>query len=378
MSTIIRTRSPFFIRTPDESDADLSFFRLTLTIFKGSSGATPSCGDLNESITLEKKILPTETSVTFEISEIVNQYFEQTFTGTYSADMQSLFVVTGITARKADGTLIGSPTTDTYIAQEGFNTFKEGVNFTDENEALISSNYIQVKDGDAIRLPVNAQNVTSVEFKEGNTTISTANITDDLSSPQKIQYVVRNYSSSVNIDSIVVNFTGRSSSGTRTITVETVEECKFSPYKCVFLNRWGAFQDVYFFKKSTSSLESKNETFNKSIFAANTITSSLVGSVCTPASTYNTYSTTDHSMQTFNTNAKQSLVLNTGFIKESMNITLEELLLSEYIWLVDSSNNVFPTILKESNLQTKTSLNDRLINYTMNFEMSFDYINNVR
>ena len=378
MSTIIRTRSPFFIRTPDESDADLSFFRLILTIFKGSVGSTPACGDLNETVTLEKNILPTETSVTFETSDIVNQYFEQTFTGTYSADMQSLWVSTGITARKADGTLIGSSTDAVYLAQEGFNTFKEGVNFTDENEALISSNYIQVKDGDAIRLPVNAQSVTSVEFKEGNTTISTQAISDDLSSPQKIQYVVRSYSSTINIDSIVVNFTGRSSSGTRTITVEAVEECKFSPYKCVFLNRWGAFQDVYFFKKSTSSLESKNETFNKSIFAANTITSSLVGGVCTPASTYNTYSTTDHSMQTFNTNAKQSLVLNTGFIKETMNITLEELLLSEYIWLVDSSNNVFPSILKESNLQTKTSLNDRLINYTMNFEMSFDYINNVR
>ena len=144
MSTIIRTRSPFFIRTPDESDADLSFFRLILTIFKGSVGSTPACGDLNETVTLEKNILPTETSVTFEISEIVNQYFEQTFTGTYSADMQSLWVSTGITARKADGTLIGSSTDAVYLAQEGFNTFKEGVNFTDENEALISTNQFRV------------------------------------------------------------------------------------------------------------------------------------------------------------------------------------------------------------------------------------------
>tara|TARA_R100001509_G_scaffold85210_1_gene48512 strand:+ start:309 stop:1436 length:1128 start_codon:yes stop_codon:yes gene_type:complete len=375
MSTIIRTRSPFFIRTPDESDADLSFFRLILTIYKGSVGSTPACGDLNESITLEKKILPTETSVTFEISEIVNQYFEQTFTGTYSADMQSLWVSTGITARKADGTLIGSSTNAVYLAQEGFNTFKEGINFSGQSGSLVSTRNLQILKGDNLNLPIDAENVASVDLGAGSLVRTSINITDTGESNQKIQYITNVPANSIN--TITLNLRSLVANPI-IINLEQIEECKFSPYKCVFLNRWGAFETFYFFKKSTSSLESKNETFNKSIFAANTITSSLVGGVCTPASTYNTYSTTDHSMQTFNSNAKQSLVLNTGFIKESMNITLEEILVSEFIWLVDSSNNVFPSILKESNLQTKTSLNDRLINYTMNFEMSFDYINNVR
>ena len=37
-----------------------------------------------------------------------------------------------------------------------------------------------------------------------------------------------------------------------------------------------------------------------------------------------------------------------------------------------------PVIVKESNIQFKTSVNDKLIEYTMRFEDAFDYINNVR
>ena len=74
----------------------------------------------------------------------------------------------------------------------------------------------------------------------------------------------------------------------------------------------------------------------------------------------------------------ESISLNTGFVPESMNPYYEELMVSEYVWLVDSSNVVYPVNLKDSSFTYKTGLNDKLINYTMNFEKSFNLVNNIR
>ncbi|WP_288956318.1 hypothetical protein [uncultured Polaribacter sp.] len=140
-------------------------------------------------------------------------------------------------------------------------------------------------------------------------------------------------------------------------------------------------QDLFFFKKSVDSLESRSESFNRSIFKArNVFLSPGEGpdDPCEQTITYNTYSTTAHANKTFNANATESVVLNTGFVNELMNPYFEELMVSEYIWLTDSSANIFPVNLKESSFTKKTSLNDRLINYTMSFEKSFALVNNIR
>ena len=376
MSTIIRTRSPYFIRTATSADADLSYFQLLLSVNSGVSGSDAICNNDYAAITLQKKILPNETSVTFEISEVVNDFIKQSFNGNYSssAPTQSLFVNTIVTARKADGTQIGSTVSTEFLAQEGYNTFKEGVNYTTEPEAMITANYVQKKDGTPLYIPVNKERVNSVQFKNGSSVVSTATITDNGNSNQKISYT---QSSSDTIDNVLITY---DTSQTRTITVEQVDECKFLPFKCTFLNRWGALQDIFFFKKSTETLDSRNESFNKSIFAARTVTLSEPesGSTCDETVSYNSYSTTDHPTKVFNANARESVTLNTGFVNEGMNESFKELMVSEHIWLTNNAGTIFPTTLKDSSFTTKTSRNDRMINYTMNFEMGFDLVNNIR
>ena len=70
--------------------------------------------------------------------------------------------------------------------------------------------------------------------------------------------------------------------------------------------------------------------------------------------------------------------MNTGFVDERMNVYFEELMVSEYIWLTDDENVIYPVTLKDSNFTYKTGLNDRLINYTMNFEKAFNFVNDIR
>ena len=376
MSTIIRTRSPFFIRTPQEADANLNYFQINITVFGGLSSSTEICDDLYATYSLQKKPLGAENSVSFDISEIVNDHIEQVFTGTYASAKSSIWVTVATSARQADGTVIGSVTSNTYLAQEGFNKFKEGVNYTTEPIAMLSSTYIQNHKGSTITIPVNVERVTQVEWRNGTSVRETDTFTDNGNQNQKIQFAL--FTAGTFLDNALITYDGGS---TTTITLEQVEECKFPVNKITFVNRWGALQDLFFFKKSTENLEATRETFNRSIFEARAVQldpPETPGDACQESLTFNTYSTTAHAKKTFNANATESIVLNTGFVNELMNPYFEELMVSEYIWLTDSSANIFPVNLKESSFAKKTGLNDRLINYTMSFDKSFALVNNIR
>lgn len=378
MSTIIRTRSPYFIRTPQETSSSLSYFQINITIASGVLGVAGCPANLG-TFTLQKKPLTGEDSVSFDISELVNDFIEQKFinntplTGyNVSADTQSVWVTVVTSARESDGTIIGSTTTTNYLAQEGYNDFKDGVNYTTEPLVMISGNYIQYNKGDYIYLPVNAEKVSSVIFMYDSTFISTYAVSDNGNANQKIDYAYYLTTEEVNTIRYIAEDVAY------TITVKQIEECKYPVHKIVFLNRWGAFQDLYFFKKSVESLESRSENFNRSIFQARQVYYTEREGECDENYNYNVYSTTAHAKKTFNANATESISLNTGFVPETMNPYFEELMVSEYVWLVDENDVVYPVNLKDSSFTYKTGLNDRLINYTMNFEKSFDLVNNIR
>ena len=382
MSTIIRTRSPFFIRTPQEANSNLSYFQINITVFGGLSSSTQVCDDLYATYALQKKPLGSEDSVTVDISEIVNDHIEQVFTGTYSASSakSSIWVTVATSPRQSDGTLIGSTiTSNTYLAQEGYNKFKEGVNYTTEPIAMITGTHFEHHKGSTLTIPINVERVSQVEWIASNgVSLSTDTFSDNGNQNQKIQFA--QFTATDIKDVARVKITYDTSSFT-TIYTTRIEECKYPVNKITFVNRWGAIQDLFFFKKSIDSLESRSENFNRSIFKARSVSLSEPeeeGEACQESLTFNTYSTTAHAKKTFNANATESVLLNSGFVNELMNPFFEELMVSEYIWLTDSSANIYPVNLKESSFTKKTGLNDRLINYTMNFEKSFDLVNNIR
>jgi hypothetical protein len=387
MSTIIRTRSPFFIRTTNYASPtyDIDYFRMNITIFEGPDGATlPECGGIFGSYTLKKKVLPNETSVTFEISEIINDHFTKNYTGTYTTLGQNVTVAVGVTivGFETDGTQITPSVSNYYYAQEGYNDFKDGVNYTAQPILLLSENYIEYHKGSRINLPVNAERVNNISWKKNGVQIFADTVGVPADSTEVVEYssattTVQQY------DEVVVTYDDEESI---TYTLKEVEECKYPVYKITFVNRWGAYQDLFFHKKSVETLDTKSESFNRSIFKPRTV-SYIQREDCDEVISYNSYSTTDHSKKTHNANGVESIQLNSGFVDERMNSYFEELMVSEYIWLVDMSplaigetvdERVKPVTLKDSNFTYKTGLNDRLINYTMNFEMAFNLVNDIR
>jgi len=137
-----------------------------------------------------------------------------------------------------------------------------------------------------------------------------------------------------------------------------------------FINKYGVIQDLWFFLKRVKNINRTNESYQ-----SNTITST--------ASTVS-YSQDNAPKKLFNTQAKQTHTLSSGYYPESANAFFEELLLSEYVWYTrpddtqPDTDETIPVIVKTSSMIYKTSLNDRLIEYTIEFEDTFDYINNIR
>ena len=137
--------------------------------------------------------------------------------------------------------------------------------------------------------------------------------------------------------------------------------------KITFINKYGVLQDLWFFLKAVKDISRTNESFQ-----SNTLTSSA------------NFSQTNAPTKLFNTRAKQKHTLSSGYYPEYMNAAFEELLLSEYVWYTraedDQPNSLetIPVIVKTSSIKYKTNLNDSLIEYVIEFEDAFDYINNIR
>ena len=137
--------------------------------------------------------------------------------------------------------------------------------------------------------------------------------------------------------------------------------------RIIYINKYGAQQDLWFFLKQTRNIARTNEGYK-----ANTITYPSGGA---------TYSIQDAPNKVFDTQAKQTHTLSSGYYPEFANQQFEELLLSEFIWwstVKKGGGIVIPLKVKTSSVAFKTSVNDRLIEYTIEFEEAFDYINNIR
>ena len=326
---------------------------LRLYIYSGTEG---SYSDADLKYTLSKNIITGQSNIVLEIAELVRDYLDISFDGTYTSHTKWVSAVVNYRDTEGEEYTYSNPETFTYIAFDGYGYFEDEINPELQRHALISSDNIYLPEGTAGKLPIFAEGVGKVRIDSTDT-----EITDNGNSNQKIQYIT------IPADSSTIQvYDTDDTTLLKTITVNNICEPKFTPYKVVFQNKLGALQDLWFFKKSIESFNVTDETFKRNIVNSSSVT----------------YSTSDTQNQRYNVNGKTRITLNTGFIKEDMNQTIEELFLSENVWIDYSGNinepNVLPIIPTTKSMTFKTSLNDRLTDYTIDFEFGFDKINNIR
>jgi 3-phosphoglycerate kinase len=73
-----------------------------------------------------------------------------------------------------------------------------------------------------------------------------------------------------------------------------------------------------------------------------------------------------------NINGKETVKLNTGWVEENVSEAIQQLMLSEVI-LLDNK----PVKMKTKTIEKVKKINDKMINYSMEFEFANDIINNV-
>lgn len=365
MAQIINTRSPFYIKV---SDSTLATATLQLYIYEGAKDTTPDGADLKYTVT--KSEIEGGNYVVFEISELIRDYIlNDYYTG--SATTNCVWVNAVISAKNASGGTISSPTvtpsdyTNQFVALDGYGYFEEGVN-PEPSRSLLQSNTIIYRPSDhQITIPVFREDTNTLKYYSGATLVHTETITSSTSSADKIVYVKANITPST-FNKVVVNYDSGSGTADTTINVFDLDCSKYTPIKVSFINKLGALQEIWFDKRSNESIEASSNTYKASVMDFSTSTPS--------------YNTSGHQDVTLDLVGKESIVMNTGYIDESFNEVFRQLMLSELVWMQDpdDSSSYLPLRPKTQSLQFKTRVNDKLVNYTVEFDFAFDKINTIR
>ena len=376
----INLRSPHYVTTTVTNTA---YATLDISIWEGSS-ASPVTAQYN----LRKSVVGTSLEVAFEISELVKDYLDITFNGDYNG--QTVWVQLVQTAYRADDFVLYTDTS-TSIAFDGYSYFEEGTLPLDYISLFISNRELFVLADNLFRIPINTNTNPTIIFIKDNDVVYSQTLAATTESSTQIEYISimgdstnwDNYKERVLEDGGVYEssnclkavFDGfeigavdtihvSDSNGLEIIKVKTVEECKYSPKKVTFVNKFGALQDMYFFKKSKENLRIKKESYKSNIVGA-----------------FGIYSKTNHVNRDFNVVGSESISLSSGYLSEEYNEVFKQLLLSEKVWMTeikDSGELVTPINVKTSSIAYKTSVNDKLVDYTISFDKSFDTINNIR
>jgi hypothetical protein len=143
-------------------------------------------------------------------------------------------------------------------------------------------------------------------------------------------------------------------------TIDTVRyylvcEPKYTPYQIAFINRFGVADFITFFKRSDERGTFTQDTYQKSIYNDGFTTPSLeVGK-------YNS----------FNVNSRNSLTLNTGFVDQDYDETIKDILMSEYVAVLENSQWI-AVQPERGSIEYQKHVNQKLINYTLTFTYAFD------
>lgn len=137
------------------------------------------------------------------------------------------------------------------------------------------------------------------------------------------------------------------------LKAEQLCEPKYTPITCTFINRFGGWQFLTFFKANKISIDTSYKKFNLSPENVN----------------YNPYLGVT---KTFNQQGTQKITCNTGWVDENYFELIQDLLLSQTVLL----DNI-PVIVKSQSSDKKTYLKEKNINYTIDFEYAYGLINDI-
>lgn len=230
--------------------------------------------------------------------------------------------------------------TETFVCLNGYSLYSDGYNYSTEDEVvpLVNKDITLLTHTGFNYINVWIENADDWEWS-GNDDYSFSTTESGL---WKLPYDYGSYA-----------FKPIGSSDIFQINAEQVCEPKYTPITCSFINRFGGWQFLTFFKASSSSIDVTSKDYNL-----------LPSSI--------DYNIQQGQKQRFNFQGKQKIKCNTGWVNENYFELIQDLLLSKTV-LLDGK----PAIVKSQSADVKTHLNDKNINYEIEFEYNYGLINDV-
>jgi sulfur transfer complex TusBCD TusB component (DsrH family) len=236
-----------------------------------------------------------------------------------------------------------------YLCLYGYGYFQDLYNPQPTSNVLIDGNSHTHLRGYDNRAHFLTKDLTTLTVNGSGVTV-TANT--DLNYENIMSVNLNDYDSSATTITLVFTYPTE----TRTVVYTVKEECKYKVVNCVFINKYGLPQSLFFTKAQKRGDDIESSEYRGLI------------------SDFGVYNSASHTYKAFNSNGRTKVTCNTDYLNESENETFRQLMLSESIWLIEDGV-INPVSLDKKTIEYKTSLVDKLIMYTVDFKYSFDIIN---
>ncbi|MAC41964.1 MAG: hypothetical protein CMJ05_09285 [Pelagibacterales bacterium] len=318
---LVRLRSPFFLNETSSSAS-------------GSADLSIKINSVNQYVISKNT---NSNNVVFEVSELIKDYLDVTWDGVfpYSTTTKNSLVITaeididfftGTKEQRAIAAESSSQLVEHNIyGFDAYSEFNEG-----SNKQLVAGQLLQ--SNTTMYLPETGAAYVPSESSNG---VTYTTIPDTLAD-----------------------------GGTQTIaglpiTVRRICEPVYNILKVIFLNKFGALQEYYFNKKNVQSLSTNQKSYKSTIISGST------------------YSPLDHQKLQYNKQGSETIRMNTGYVDEGQFEPVKQIMLSELVW-VQIGTAVSPINVVTNSLEKKTQINNKLVNYSLDFEFAYDILNNVR
>ena len=358
----IFARSPYIIEVDETGQTET---KVELYIWNAGSGSPSS-----PSYTLQKLIPSSNEPATwYDVSPYILEFitFDSYNSGTYPSTPVNISNTprdqyANVTIKRYADTGSGITLIDStdYFGFAGYTFYADGSNYDYGDIHLDSGTYYYYDDGlgalgnleyeravPSVRVIEDALALTAYYTNlDTAATYSEAIATE----PMQVPLIYKSYYG----DSVKLEIKDASLNVLGTYTSVPVTQCKYTPVKIDFVNKYGNFERFWCFGASFeySDVEAKEHKRLQS-----SITS---------------YNTAQGQMSEFNINGKSRIKVNTDWVEESFSETVKQLLLSEKILV-----NGIPAKLNTKSVEEYKHINTKMINYEMEFTYNHYIINNV-
>lgn len=374
---VIKVRSPFIIEVA--SQATLTNSKIILSIW--NDGNTEPTVVTQAGYYEFTKAIPSinQRATSYNVSNYVKEFIDNIYpynidTGNPTAENNNEWVRFRVrTYWSADGITYTSLSDTQYIGVNGFTNYTNGYQVSTDSVLTLLANpsiknyYYKNSYTDSkmeyLNLLIDKATTTTTtvvakyEKLDGTGTPVSQNIMAGVSGIANYRIpITRVIGNTDFINGCKVTLTLTPASGSPTVIIfytYPIPEYKYTPVRCSFVNRYGGWKDIIFFKLQTNSINIKSTDYKLMPSAIN-------------------YNTKKGQVKSFNINGTQTIKLNTGFVDENYSELITDLLLSETVLLDEK-----PVLVKTQGSDLKTSLKDKLINYEMEFEYAYNLINDV-